>query len=413
MLNTKNLLSVVLGLDNSSWHIADVDLNLKEEVVYIQMQYKSPLAFKCDECGCVDYKHIHDHKKRTWRHKDLCEYKTVLKADIPRVTCSECGRVSQIIIPWADAFMRTTRSFQEQILYACVTMSMADVQKTYRISWYTLSNILTRAIDNARKAKDVINVKNLGIDEIAIHKGHSYLTLCYDLDRSEVIWVGENRRCETVLEFAEWFGKENFQTLDSICCDMWDPFLKAIAILNCKDKVVFDKFHIKKHLNDAVDRVRRQEHQILLRDGNDLLKSTKYLWLKNHYNLTECQKQTFKELKNSDLKAARAYGLKELFNHFWDYQTTGWATQFFKRWYWAATHSRLAPIKSAAKMLKKYWYGIINYIKHPLTNARSEGINSKIRVYTKRAYGYKTFDMLKNIIYLTCGGLDFHPLKSR
>ena len=413
MMNTKNLLSIVLGLDNSCWYIADVDLNQKEEIVYIQMQYKTPLAFTCEECGCTQYKHIHDHKQRTWRHKDLCEYQTVLKADVPRVVCSDCGRVSQVTIPWAHAFMRTTLSFQKQLLNACVTMSLADVQKTYRVSWYTLSNILTRAIDTARANKDITHVKYLGIDEIAIHKGHSYLTLFYDLERSEVIWVGENRRYETVLEFADWFGIDNFQSLISICCDMWDPFLKAIDILGCKNKVVFDKFHMKKHLNDAVDKVRRQEHRILLSNGDYALKNTKFLWLKNQYNLTVCQKQTFKELKNSDLKAARAYSLKELFNHFWDYQTIGWATQFFKRWYWAASHSRLAPIKKVAKMFKKYWYGIINYIKHPLTNARSEGINSKIRVYTKRAYGFKTFDMLKNIIFLTCGGLNFHPLNSR
>jgi transposase len=412
-MNTKSLLSVVLGLDTSSWYITDVDLNTTEEIVYVTLNYRKPLHFKCKDCGCTQYEHIHDHKQRTWRHKDLCEYLTVLKADVPRVSCKSCHRISQVSIPWAKAFMRTTLSFQQQILDACVVMSLSDVQKMYKVSWYTLSMILIRAIANARAVKDTSSVRFLGIDEIAIRKGHTYLTLFYDLEQGEVIWVGEDRRYETLLQFVEWFGEEHFRALTAICCDMWDPYLKAIKGLNCTDKVVFDKFHIKKHLNDAVDKVRRQEHRILQGYGDCSLKHSKYLWLKNPINLTACQKQAFKELKNSDLKVARAYGLKELFTHFWDYQTVGWATQFFNRWFWAATHSRLTPVKKVATMLKRYWYGIINYIKHPLTNARSEGINSKIRVYTKRAYGYKTVDMLKNIIYLTCGGLNIHPLKSR
>jgi transposase len=412
-MDTKNLLSVVLGLEDSSWHISDVDLNTKEETVYVTLRYATPLQFHCKKCASTEYKHIHDHKTRTWRHKDLCEFMTVLKADVPRVSCAQCGCVSQVTIPWAQAFMRITHSLAQQILDACVVMSLSDVQKTYRISWYTLSHVLARAVASARQVKDISHVKVLGIDEVALHKGHVYLTLFYDLERSEVIWVGENRRCETVQQFVHFFGTENFHALNAICCDMWPPYLKAITMFGCRDKVVFDKFHIKKHLNDAVDKVRRQEHRTLLEHGNGVLKHTKYLWLKNQENLSVCQQQTFKELKNSDLKAARAYALKELFNHFWDNRTTGWATQFFDKWYRTAIHSGLAPVKRVAYMLKKYWYGIINYINYPVTNARSEGINSKIRVYTKRAYGYKTATMLKNIIFLACGGLHIHPLKSR
>ncbi len=281
-MDTKKLLSVVHGLEDSSWHICDVDLNTKEETVCVTLQYATPLQFHCKKCGRTEYTHIHDHKTRTWRHKDLCEFMTVLKADVPRVSCVQCGCVSQVTIPWAQIFMRITHSLAQQILDACMVMSLSDVQKTYRME-----------------------------------------------------------------------------------------------------------------------------------QGNGILKHTKYLWLKNKENLSVCQQQTFNELKNSDVKAARAYALKELFSHFWHNCTTGWAAQFVDKWYRTAIHSGSAPVKRVAYMLKKYWYGIINYINYPVTNARSEGINSKIPVYTKRAYCYKSVTMLKNIIFLACGGLHIHPLKSR
>ncbi len=212
-MDTKSLLSVVLGLKDSSWHICDVDLDTEEETVYVTLQYTTPLHFHCKKCGSSEYKHIHDNKSRIWRHKDLCEFMTVLKADVPRVRCAQCGCVSQITIPWAHVFMRITHSFAQQILNGCVVMSLSDVQKSYRISWYTLSKVLNGAVESARKSKDISRVNVLGIDEVAIRKGHVYLTLFYDLGRGEVIWVGENRRSETVHQFVDFFGEQQFKAL--------------------------------------------------------------------------------------------------------------------------------------------------------------------------------------------------------
>jgi transposase len=406
------LLQALLKLPKSGWDISAVQIDEISETLFVELEYSKNMPLFCPDCGTDCTGHVYDHNERTWRHKDLCEYKTLLHADVPRIRCSKCNKVVMVNVPWANKQMRITNSFERQLVNGCILMPISDVRRLYGISWYTVCNALERTINDRQSAKTYEDVRSIGIDEIAIHKGHEYLTLVYDLAKSEVIWIGRNRAYATVLEFIAWFGEERFRQLDTVCCDMWDPFIKAIKQYIEPSKIVFDKFHIKQHLNCAVDIVRKNEHKELQAQDNADLMNTKYLWLKNPSNLTYNQQLTFKELKKKNLKVLRAYELKELFTHFWEYASTTYAQRFFDDWYWAATHSRLAPIIKVAKMLKRYWYGIISYIKHPITNAKSEGINSKIRVFTKRAYGFKTFEMFRNIVFLGCGGLNIDPFKS-
>lgn len=411
-MDIPDLLHAVLKLPKSGWEIIAVQLDEDTETLFVDLVYKGDMRLHCPDCGSDCTGHIYDHNERTWRHKDLCEYRTLLHANVPRVKCKRCDKVVMINVPWANKQMRITRTFERQLVNGCILMPISDVRRLYRVSWYTVCNALERTIHDLQKCKTYDSVRTIGIDEIAIHKGHEYLTIVYDLAKSEVIWIGRARSYATMLEFIAWFGVERFQRLDAICCDMWDPYLKAITQFVDQSKVVFDKFHIKQHLNTAVDNVRKMEHKNLLSEGREDLKHTKYLWLKNPSHMSWHQYLTFKELRKKNLKVLRAYELKELFTHFWEYAVTGWAERFFKDWYWAATHSRLDPMIKVAKMLKRYWYGIISYIKHPITNATSEGINSKIRVFTKRAFGFKSFEMFKNIVFLGCGGLNIDPFKS-
>jgi transposase len=409
-MNTKQLLKDVLGLQYG-WRIGHIEKDDTARTVTVEIRYRKNMRLYCPLCQ-KRATGIHDHHERTWRHKDLGDYKTILRASVPRVKCKSCNSVNLVAVPWADKMMRITEPFQRQLVAGLIKMTVKDVCNTYAVSWYTVNKALTTTIADLRKKKRYDWVTVIGLDEIAIRKGHKYLTIVYDLTAGEVIWIGRDRTCETLKEFIVWFGEERFKTLDSICCDMWDPYLKAIKEYRGEMGIVFDKFHIKQHLNDAVDSVRKIEHRALTAEGVDVLTKTKYIWLKNPANLTERQEVTFQELRHQHLKVFRAYQLKELFNFFWLYRSQCWAEKFFKSWYFSATHSRLTPMIKTAKMLKSYWYGIISYITTPLTNARSEGMNCKIRVFTKRAYGYKTVQMLTNMIFLGCGGLDLPPLTS-
>lgn len=411
-MEIKQLFTVALGLKNSGWYIDKIDVDESNESIALELKYRKSLKLKCPECGAVNNGHIYDHSKRQWRHKDFYEYATVLKAEVPRIHCNKCGKVSMINVPWSNKMMRITFGLERLLVNACILMPISDVCKLYRVSYYTVVKALERKVNEFRDAKRYDSVTVLGFDEIAMKKGHEYLTIVYDLIKSEVIWIGRNRGYTTVKQFVEWFGLERFKSVETICCDMWDPFIKAILEYHDRSKIVFDKFHIKKHLNEAVDKVRKIENRELSKEGNFDLKSTKYIWLKNPGNLTANQQITFGELRKKKYKSLKAYEYKELFNKFWAYAYEGCAERFFKDWYQSVTHSNLQPMIRVAKMIKRYFYGVISYVKRPVTNARSEGINTKIRVFTRRAFGYKTYDMLKNMIFLGCGGLNINPFKS-
>jgi len=411
-METKKLLTTVLGLKDSGWYIDVIDLDEKCQIVTLDLKYCKGLELICPECGTSNNGHIYDHIEREWRHKDLYEYETILKAKVPRVHCKKCGKVTMVNVPWANKMMRITFGFERILVNSCVLMTISDTCKLHNVSYYTVVNALERKIATLRDQKHYADVSIMGIDEIAMRKGHEYLTIIYDLVKSEVIWVGKERGYKTVKEFIAWFGEDKFKAIQYFSCDMWDPFIKAITEYHDASKIVFDKFHIKKHLNDAVDEVRRAENKSLIKNENEDLKSTKYIWLKNPENLTSHQRETFNQLKKKKYKLIKAYEYKELFNHFWDYSYRKCAEDFFSDWYRSVIHSNISPFIRVAKMLKRYFYGVISYVTKPITNARSEGINTRIRVFTRRAFGYSTFEMLSNMIFLGCGGLDIDPFKS-
>jgi transposase len=174
-------------------------------------------------------------------------------------------------------------------------------------------------------------------------------------------------------------------------------------------KIVFDKFHVVQYVTKAVDKVRKAENSELADRGLDWLKNTKWLWLANEENIPEWRRPEFEELKNKDLKVARAWSIKENLRHFWGFKTKSAAEKFFKKWYWWATHSRLKPMIEAAKTIKRHLENILTYFTHQVTNALGESINSKIEKIKKTACGYRNREHYKTAIYFHCGGLDLYP----
>jgi transposase len=192
---------------------------------------------------------------------------------------------------------------------------------------------------------------------------------------------------------------------------MWPAYINA-----CRDKVpgadskmVFDRFHIMRHVLDAVDKVRKQEHKGLLQAGDRSLTKSKYLWLTNPANMTEKTKARFDELKGAELKTGRAWALKEALRELWSYTSATWAAKFWKRWYFWATHSRLPPMIDAAKLIARHLPNVLTYFAHRVTNAVAEGLNSKIATVQKRACGYRNPNNFKIAVYFHCGGLNLYP----
>ena len=211
--------------------------------------------------------------------------------------------------------------------------------------------------------------------------------------------------------YFEDLGAEGCAALESIAMDMWAPYIAATRafVPDADEKIVFDKFHIAKHLGDAVDRVRREENRELRAQGDDRLVKTKYDWLRNPDNMSSDRWCEFAALRTSSLKVARAWAIKESAMLLWGYVRRGWAERMWKRWYGWAIRSRLEPIKRVARMIKNHWEGVMNAATSNVTNARAEGINSKIQWIKRMASGYRNRENFRNAIYFHLGGLDLYP----
>ncbi len=243
--------------------------------------------------------------------------------------------------------------------------------------------------------------------------GHSYITVVSDIDRSRVIEVGHGRDEAAVTDILDAMTDVQKEWIQSAAVDMWGPYLNAVTKALPDADIVHDKFHVVKHLGEAVDKVRKVENKVFNKVGISDPKGTKYLWLTHPSHWTETQKGVFQELKGKQLKVGRAWSIKETFSSLWDYVYLKPTRNFFKRWYFWATHSRLNPIIAVAKTLKRHEDGILAYLKHRITNAVTEGLNSKIQQIKSAARGFRNFDHYRIAILFHCGKLDLYPHKCR
>ena len=281
-----------------------------------------------------------------------------------------------------------------------------------RISWDEAWHILERAVARGLMAKGERVCSQIGVDEKSVGKGHRYVTLVCDLSGSTVEYIGDDRKKESLDRYFQGISQEQREGIEAIAMDMWDPYLASIRehVPQAEEKIVFDRYHLMTHMGKAVDTVRKREHGVLKKGGDETLTGSKYLWLYAQENLPEKYHELFNTLKAKDLKTARAWAIKENLRELWGSRLIEWARLHFRRWYFWATHSRLEPVIKVARMFRKYLENIMTYFIHPITNAVSEGINSKIQRISNMAYGYRNREHLKIAIYFHCGGLQLYPV---
>ena len=253
-------------------------------------------------------------------------------------------------------------------------------------------------------------IEAIGVDEVQYRRGHQYLTLVYQLDSGcrRLLYVGKKRTVRSLLGFFRELGKSRCAELMYICSDMWKPYLKVIRRKVPQALHILDRFHIVVLLNKAVDEVRRQETQRLKRDGyEELLTHSRYCFLKNESNLTDRQALKLEELLQYDLKSVRAYLLKESFQGFWQYSSPYWAERFLRLWCARAMHSKLEPMKKFVKTIRRHHPLMMNWFKakKAFSSGIVEGLNRKINLVTRKAYGYRSYDVLKIALFHTLGDL--------
>jgi len=395
------LFTQALGL-TKPWNVVNVVFSKESGRLDLKIDFLRGATFLCPTCGKGECP-LHDTKERTWRHLNFFQYETYIHGRVPRINCGDCG-IKQVEVPWARPGSGFTLLFEMLVLQLSREMAVDAVASTVHARSNRIWRILQHYVARARRAADLSGFHTLGIDEFSLCKGHTYMTSFSDIDAARVVYVTETRRKEVIGEFTEDLLSRGYdpRAIDLICCDMWDPYLNGIGMHLPHASVIFDRFHIMKQMNEAVDNVRREEQQHV--PG---LKNSRFIWLKNPIHLTGRQSDWLMQLTKLDLKTARAYQLKLALSRFWDITSLKTAEQYLRKWYYWATHSRLEPIMQVARTIKRYWYGVINYTRSHITNGVVEGLHSKIKTAMNRAYGFKEPSYLKTVVYLVAGKLCF------
>jgi transposase len=326
------------------------------------------------------------------------------------VACGEHG-VVQVTVPWAEARSRFTLLFERLAIDVPGQCDVTGATKILRVSWDEAWGIMERAVTRGRQRKAPKVVRRIGVDEKAAAKGHRYLTLVCDLEDGTVEHIAEERKKESLDGYYQGLSEEQLAGIEAVAMDMWEPYIQATLarVPEAAGKIVFDRFHVMGYLGKAVDTVRKQEHRELMASGDETLKGSKYLWLYSRENVPPRRRDAFDALRRNELKVGRAWAIKESLRRLWHYvyPASGW--KFWTRWYFWATHSRLEPIRTAAGTVRRHIDNILTYYQHPVTNAMSEGLNSKIQKIKSMACGFRNLENFKTAIYFHCGGLDLYP----
>jgi transposase len=377
-----DLFTKLLALERP-WAVSDVILEAKDESVHVLLDHRSNARFRCPECGVV--LPLHDHTPlRQWRHLDHGSWITWLHARIPRVSCPVHG-VRQVRLPWALPGARLTIAFEKRAIDTLLEADVLGASRLLRLSWHETWGVMERAVARGLAAKRRRIIPRLGVDEKAIAKRHRYMTLVSDLDRGTIEFIAFDRKTSSLDEFYRSLTPKQLAGIQAVAMDMWEPFISSTRqhVPDAGGKIVFDRFHIMKHMVDAVDAVRRSEHRRLLEAGDDTLKRTRYLWLFSAENVPVEQAQRFAALKRLHLKTGRAWAIKESLRDLWNYRRKGWARRHWQAWYGWAIRSRLAPVVRVARMIQSHLENVLTYCDHRITNATIEGLNSKIQAVKK------------------------------
>jgi transposase len=398
---------LLLGLTDD-WKVVDVDLDLTANQVIIDLEYSGG-KLCCPECS-ESCSRNDTAPKRTWRHLDTMQFTTEIRAAVPRSKCLTCG-VKTIAVPWAGKHSRFTLMFEAfgiRVLQAAANVSRAAT--LLRLSWDSVHKLIERAVQRGLDRRSIDSVNHVGMDEKSLGKGHDYVSVMTDLDHRRVLDVSKDRTIAAADELWQTLNENQREEVESVSMDMWQAFMTSAEKNAPNAEIVHDKFHVSKYLGDAVDKVRRQEHRELKAEGDERLTGLRQMLLYNEENLNEDQQIDLQILQKSDLRTGRAWALKENFRHFWDSANEAAGKRFFDGWYGWAMRSRLEPIKKVARMLKGHLPGLMSYFNHYVTNALSEGFNSKIQSIKSAARGFRSFANYRLRILFYCGKLDLDPV---
>ncbi|MGZ6639804.1 MAG: ISL3 family transposase [Solirubrobacteraceae bacterium] len=399
------LFQAALGL-SEPWQVASVEFDPAGKRLDLRIDFEKGSRFACPECGRADCP-VHDTEEKTWRHLDFFQHQAYLTARVPRVLCPE-HKVRLVEVPWARERSGFTLLFEALVMAMVAEMPVATLAALVGETDMRVWRIVHHYVDEAVEAQDLEGVERVGIDETSSRRGHEYVSVFADLDERRGVFCVEGRDHETVQAFSlflETHGGDP-ERVREVCQDMSEAFLKGTLSYLPAAEVTFDRYHVKSHLSKAVDEVRREEskHQ------RDLLKNTRYMWLKRPKNLTERQRDLLDELLAQPLETVRAYTLAQQFDSFYEIEDPDTAEEYLRRWIAEARESGLEPLGKFCDTLEDHWPGVIRWHHSRVSNGLLEGLNSLIQAAKRRARGYRSNRNFIAMIYLIVGKLNAGPV---
>jgi transposase len=357
----------------------------------------------CGGCGGV-HRGWYDRRVRRVRDLSCGDARIYLEVEVRRVPCRSCGLVKREQLEFLADNPLYTKRFAFYVGRRCRQGTISDIAHELGLDWHTVKTLEIQYLRAQLAKAGTPGPKAIGIDEISIRKGHTYRIVVSDLIRRRPIWFGGQDRSEaSMTQFYKWLGEDKAHGIRLAVMDMWKPFRKAAREHAPQAAILFDKFHIMRHLGEALDKVRKAEYARLSGKSRRYIKGQKYTLLSRRENLTLEGRRALKTLLAANKRLSTAYLLKESFGQLWDYEREAWARRFFENWRASLKWQRLGPYEKFADMIDRHWDGIAAYCKpeNKVSLGFVEGLNNKIRVIQRRAYGLRDEEYLRLKI-LTC-----------
>jgi transposase len=387
--------------DNGKW-------DQKGDAITFEIKPRKGSQGICSSCGKKGSTYDHQ-KERLFEYVPLWGFIIYFTYIMRRIDCRLCG-VKVERVPWAKGKSNVTLAYAHFLSDWAKRLSWSEVGKIFHTSWHTVYRAVSHVVAYGLEHRTLADATAIGVDEVQVGSGHQYVTLVYQLNGplKKLLYVGKDRTKKTLLRFFWKAGKPWCKNIEFVCSDMWRAYLTVIKKKLPNALNVLDRFHIVKKINDAVNEIRVGEVKQLKSDGKeDVLKNTKYCFLKNPENLTTKQEAKLSDVLQYKLKSVRAYVLKESFQLFWSYESPYWAKWYLRKWCKRAMRSRLDPIKKFVKTIRRHEDLILNFFKAKkiYSSGAVEGLNRRVNLITRRSYGFKNLEVLKIALYHTMGHL--------
>ncbi len=404
---TYQIFAVALGIKHP-WVINDIQLDDDNKRLDIYISFRRGSTF---ESANINYPHeykVYDSKSKIWRHLNFFEYECYLHCRTPRIDLGD-GKTELVKPPWSGLVDGFTLLFEAFIIQLAMVAPVNSVSKLTNVTDTRIWRLLEKYVIGARAEEEFSEIDSIGIDETSLKKHHDYITLFVDLQERRTIFVTDGKGSDTIKRFSGdlWRHGGDAKQIESVSIDMSPAFIKGVNENFPNAKITFDKFHLVKTVNGAVNEVRKEEIK-----SQPILKNKRYIFLKNEENLTKKQKLDLEEIKLSKLKVKtyRALRIRESFQDIYKAQTREDFETLLKKWYFWATHSRLEPIVKVAKTIKSHWDGVLAWYNSRVNNGILEGLNSVLQAAKAKARGYRTFKHFRIIAYLLTGKFDYSKI---